>query len=130
MKDSLFGALDPTEKQDLWGWLDALLEFHFDFAKVVICEIDSDNVAARDWEKINILCWTDRQGNNKPIGDPLSIREVKWLARHIGEEEASKIQKDFGMKDMQAAILYCINYPDNDQDATSSEYFASFCRDL
>ena len=130
MSDSLFDSLEPDAQQELWGRLDELLANDFDFAKIVILEIDSESAASEDWDELEVRCWTDRQGVGESPVAPLSPDEVKWLAKHIGDSEASVIQQDFGMEGIQAAVVYCVTYSEVDEIEPVTKEYTCFTRDL
>jgi hypothetical protein len=68
---------------------------NFDFAKIVVYEIDSDDVQMHNWDSIEPICWINRQNEDGSFGE-LTSDDVLWLGKHIGEQEASSIRKDFG----------------------------------
>lgn len=130
MSDLLFDSLEPDAQQELWGRLEALLEDDFGFAKIVILEIDSESATAEDWDQLEVRCWTDRQGVGESPIAPLSPSEVRWLAKHIGESEASVIQQDFGAGGIQAAVVYCVTYSENEDIQPALKEYTCFTRDL
>jgi hypothetical protein len=130
MSDPLFDSLEPDAQQEIWARLDELLENDFDFAKIVILEIDSASAMSEDWDQLEVRCWTDRQGAGESPIAPLSPDEVTWLAKHIGENEASVIRQDFGMEGIQAAVVYCITYSENEEIEPVTEEYTCFTRNL
>lgn len=128
--EAMFNSLKPDEQQVLWGKLDRLLDFDFDSAKIVILVIDSDAVESRDWDSIEVLCWTDRQGSDESISEPLSVDEVEWLAKHIGEDEAAVMKRDFGMKGKQTAVLYCVTYSEDEEEEPVMKEYSCLTRDV
>lgn len=128
MPDSRFDSLEPDEQQKLWAKLEELLEDDFDFAKIVVFELDADASESADWEQLEPLCWINRQGSD--IADPLSSDEITWLARHLDKEEASSINRDFGMEGLQSAVVYLMFYSDDEEAEPAREYYCNFTRDL
>jgi hypothetical protein len=126
----LFDSLEPDAQQELWARLDELLENDFNFAKIIIIEIDYESAASEDWDQLEVRCWTERQGDGESPIAPLSPDEVRWLAKHIGESEASVIQQDFGLEGIQAAVVYCVTYSEVEEIEPFTEEYTCFTRDL
>jgi hypothetical protein len=128
MPDSLFDTLEPDAQQELWGRLEELLEDDFDFAKIVVLELDADAVESGEWGELEPLCWINRQGSD--LADPLSSEEIAWLAKHLDKDEASVINGDFGIGGLQAAVVYLNSYSDDENIEPKRVYYCSFTRDL
>lgn len=122
-----FEDFSDETKESLWSKLDDELDSTFDFAKIVIYEIDEDDAQEHEWESLEPLCWVNRQEKNSPY-DALISEEVNWLAKHLGNEEAELVEKDFGSEGTQAAIVYVVRYSDDENVEPSRYYLSSFTR--
>ena len=121
--DNIFDSLADDVKESFWAKLDDDLDSTFDFAKIVIYEIDEDDAQEHKWESLEPLCWVNRQDKDSPY-DALISEEVKWLAKHIGNEEAEIAAKDFGGEGTQTAVVYAVRYS-NDEDIEPARYYLS-----
>jgi hypothetical protein len=125
--DNIFDSLADDDKESFWGKLDDELDLNFDFAKVVVYEIDSDDVQSCSWESIEPICWINRQDEDSPFGE-LTPDDILWLSKHIGEEETSGIYKDFGAAGSQTAVVYSVSYSDDENVEPSKSYLTSFSK--
>jgi hypothetical protein len=114
-------------KESLWSKLDDELDSTFDFAKIVIYEIDEDDAREHEWESLEPVCWVNRQDKDSPY-DALIVEEVKWLAKHLGNEEAELVAKDFGDEGTQTAIVYAMRYSDDEDIEPARCHLSSFTR--
>ena len=122
-----FGDFSDETKESLWSKLDDELDSTFDFAKIVVYEIDEDDVQEHEWESLEPVCWVNRQDKDSPY-DALISEEVKWLAKHLGDAEAEIAAKDFGGEGTQTAIVYVIRYSDDEDIEPARYYLSSFTR--
>jgi hypothetical protein len=122
-----FEDFSDETKEGLWSKLDDELDSTFDFAKIVIYEIDEDDAQEHEWESLEPLCWVNRQDKDTPYG-ALIIDEAKWLAKHIGDEEAEIAAKDFGGEGTQTAVVYAVRYSDDENVEPARYYLSSFTR--
>jgi len=118
-----FEAFSDDAKESLWSKLDDELDSTFNFAKIVIYEIDEDDAQECEWESLEPSCWVNRQDKDSPY-DALIAEETKWLAKHLGIEEAELVAKDFGGEGTQTAVVYAIKYSD-DEDIEPVRYYLS-----
>jgi hypothetical protein len=125
--DNIFDSLTDDDKESLWGKLDDELDSTFDFVKIVIYEIDEDDAQEHEWESLDPLCWVNRQDKDSPY-DALISEEVKWLAKHIGNEEAEIAAKDYGSEGTQTAVVYAVRYSDDEDIEPVRYYLSSYTR--
>ena len=122
-----FEDFSDVSKESLWSKLDDELDSTFDFAKIVIYEIDEDDAQEHEWGSLEPVCWVNRQDKDSPYG-ALITDEVKWLAKHIGGEEAEIAAKDFGGEGTQTAVIYAVRYSDDENVEPARYYLSSFTR--
>ena len=125
--DNHLDSLADDDKESCWGKLDDELDMNFDFAKIVVYEIASNDVQSCSWESIDPICWINRQDEDSPYGE-LTPDDILWLSKHIGEEEASSIYKDFGAAGSRAAIVYSVSYSEDENILPSKSYLTSFSK--
>ena len=118
-----FGDFSDETKESLWSKLDDELDSTFDFAKIVVYEIDEDDAQEHEWESLEPVCWVNRQDKDSPY-DALISEEVTWLAKHLGDAEAEIAAKDFGGEGTQTAVVYAVRYS-NDEDIEPARYYLS-----
>lgn len=100
---------------------------NFDFAKVVVYEIDVDDVQACNWDSLDPICWVNRQDEDNPFGS-LTPEDILWLGKHLGETEASTINQDFGASGSQTAVVYAVSYSEDENVEPSKSYLTSFSK--
>jgi len=122
-----FQGFSDAVKEGFWSKLDDELDLTFDFAKIVVYEINENNAEEPSLEGLDVLCYINRQNDDSPY-DALVAEEITWLARHLGDDEAEKVANDFGGEGTQSAIVYAVSYSDDEGIEPARYYLTSFTR--